>query len=509
LISGPDNTWGARAGRAPRARGADHGDRRDRRDHPADNVHTVHTADTVHNVHTVHTVHTAHTADTVHTVHSDHRIGVDRGAMVLLFIAFAVYAAVFALVSHGAESDWGAWGAGAYGLAAVLAGVCWRRYPGIPLIVALVGAFAVPAALLPDNLGPTSEVRVVARAASLWLAHGTPYLASGQLVSWRSYDPYLPGMSLFGLPRALGLHGSPGDPLFWLAIATIALLYAAFRIAAPDAAPPCAGCRRQALLRALLLLSTPVFAFPMALGVTDPPVIGLICVGLAWAATSRRPPASSGLPSGARPVGEAGRSGATSTWRPRDALLAGLAIGAACALKATAWPAFPIVFVLIFARDGRRAAASFASSSLGIFVALTAVTAPKLLAQPGALWQNLVAYPLGLSHRVTPAASPLPGHVLAESGSAGHLAAIGLLGAAALAVLLSLVFRPPRDIAAATFRLAIGFAAMFLLAPDTRFGYFAYPVGTLCWLALAVGIRRRAEFHPIRRGRRLALVRGP
>lgn len=465
------------AGRARRARGADHGDRRD---HPA----------------------------YPHNAHGDHRIGVDRRSMVLLFIAFAVYAAVFAVASHGAESDWGEWAAGAYGVAAVLAAVGWRRYPGVSLIVALVGAFAVPAALLPDNLGPTSEVRVVARAASLWLAHGTPYLASGQLVSWRSYDPYLPGMSLFGLPRALGLHGSPGDPLLWLAIVTIALLYAAFRIAAPGTAPQCAGCRRQALLRTLLLLSTPVFAFPMALGVTDPPVIALMCLGLAWAATSRRAPESSSRPSSTRAGSEVGRSGAASPARHREALLAGLAIGAACALKATAWPAFPIVFALILARDGRRAAAGFVGSSLGIFAALTAVTAPKLLAEPGALWQNLVAYPLGLSHRVTPAASPLPGHVLAESGSAGHLAAIGLLGAAAFAVLLSLVVRPPRDIEAATVRLAIGLAAMFLLAPNTRFGYFAYPVGILCWLILAVGIHRRVRAHPMLRGRRLALVRG-
>jgi hypothetical protein len=462
---------------ARRARGAYHGDRRDhgggggdRRDHGDGGGGGGDRSDRP-----------AHPR----TDHGDHRIGVDRRAMVLLFIAFAVYAAVFALVSHGAEADWGVWGAGAYGLAAVLAALCWRRYPGVSLIVALAGAFAVPAALLPDNLGPTSEVRVVARAASLWLAHGTPYLASGQLVSWRSYDPYLPGMSLFGLPRALGLRGSPGDPLLWLALVTIVLLYGAFRIAAPGAAPQCAGCRRQALLRTLLLLSTPVFAFPMALGVTDPPVIALMCLGLAWAATSRHAPG-----------------------RHREVLLAGLAIGAACALKATAWPAFPIVFALILARDGRRAAAALVGGSLGIFVALTAVTAPKLLAQPGALWQNLVAYPLGLSHRVTPAASPLPGHVLAESGSAGHLAAIGLLGAAAFAVLLSLVVRPPRDIGAATLRLAIGLSAMFLLAPNTRFGYFAYPVGILCWLVLAVGVHRRVGTRPMLRGRRLALVRG-
>lgn len=384
------------------------------------------------------------------------QVGVEPPLAVALFAIFASYAAVFALGAHGAESVWGAWAAGGYGAAAMVAMWSWRRHPGVSLLVALAGAFAVPAAILPDNWGATSEVRVVARAATLSLAHGTPYLAAKQLVSWRSYDPYLPGMSLFGLPHALGLPGPLGDPLIWLVIATVALLAAACRIVSPGAARRCDRGRRQALFRALLLLSCPVFALPMSLGVTDPPVIALMCLGLACTARRGHP------------------------------LLSGAAIGAACALKATAWPALPVVVALIAVRNGRYAAARLAGSALGSFLMLTAITAPALLAQPSALWQNIVAYPLGLSRRLTPAASPLPGHLLADAGSPGHLAAIVLLGGAALAMGASLVLHPPCDVQQASVRLAIGLAAMFLLAPDARLGYFAYPLGVLSWLILTV-----------------------
>ncbi len=414
---------------------------------------------------------------------SDHRVGVGTPLAVALFAIFAAYAAVFALVAHGAESVWGAWAAGAYGAAAAAAVWCWRRYPSVPLLVAIVGALAVPAAVLPVNWGATSEVRVVARAAAQWLAHGTPYLASGQLASWRSYDPYLPGMSLFGLPHALGLPGPLGDPVSWLALTTAGLLVAACRIAAPDAARRCEDCRRQAVLRTMLLLSVPVFALPMSLGVTDPPVIALLCLGLAWTARGAHVHAGGAFrASRAAPSGRFEEDVAPQ--RGNRPLLAGVAIGAACALKATAWPALPVVVALLAVRDGRRAATRFTSSALGTFLALVALTAPELIAHPRALWLNIVEYPLGLSHSPTKAASPLPGHLIASTGSLGHLVAIVLLAGAALALGASLILRPPRDIRQASVRLAVGFVLMFLLAPDARFGYFAYPLGILLWLVL-------------------------
>jgi phosphatidylinositol alpha-1,6-mannosyltransferase len=47
-----------------------------------------------------------------------------------------------------------------------------------------------------------------------------------------------------------------------------------------------------------------------------------------------------------------------------------------------------------------------------------------------------------------------------------------------------LVARPPRDVRAAVWRLAVGLTALFLLAPATRAGYFMYPLGLAAWLLL-------------------------
>ena len=46
------------------------------------------------------------------------------------------------------------------------------------------------------------------------------------------------------------------------------------------------------------------------------------------------------------------------------------------------------------------------------------------------------------------------------------------------------MIRPPRDVPAAAWRLAVGLALIFLLGPNVRFGYFIYPLGLIGWLAL-------------------------
>jgi hypothetical protein len=98
--------------------------------------------------------------------------------------------------------------------------------------------------------------------------------------------------------------------------------------------------------------------------------------------------------------------------------------------------------------------------------------------------QNTVLFPLGLSKYKTPAASPLPGHLLASTGMAGHWAAVALLVTAGLGFAVSLVVRPPDSARAAAWRLAVGLAVMFTLAPATRWGYFVYPIGLAGWLLL-------------------------
>src|SRR6202008_4111137 len=79
----------------------------------------------------------------------------------------------------------------------------------------------------------------------------------------------------------------------------------------------------------------------------------------------------------------------------------------------------------------------------------------------------------------SPAESPLPGHLIAQLGTAGHTAALALLAAAACAIVAWLLLRPPRDPAGATLRIAAGLGAAIILAPATRWGYLVYPLALL------------------------------
>jgi hypothetical protein len=380
------------------------------------------------------------------------------------YAVFALYAGAVAVFSGpGHDRSWGIWASFGYAAAALLA-VRWptRRGQRAALAASLAGALAAPVVWLATRAPATPDVAVVTRSAKMLLHHGSPYLPLAQLAhgGFLAYNPYLPVMAVFGLPRALGLPGLAGDPRPWLALATFLLLAAAFRVALGDRA-----WSGRPLRFAAFAVASPVLAFPLAEGITDPPVLALTCLALALVTGAGR--------SAARP----------GAWLAPAAWGAAVTIAVACAMKYTAWPAV-VVLTAMVARDGARAAARFAATAVGVAAVLTAVLAPAALAAPASLIQNTLAYPLGLTRVRTPAQSPLPGHVLATLGPAGHAAAIILLLAAGLGIAVSLVTRPPADGAAAARRLALGLALMFALSPATRFGYLAYPAGLYGWLAL-------------------------
>ena len=159
-------------------------------------------------------------------------------------------------------------------------------------------------------------------------------------------------------------------------------------------------------------------------------------------------------------------------------------------MKYTAWPALAVLIVMVAVRDGRRAAFRFTATALGTAIGLTAALAPAGILHPAAIVANTVAYPLGLTAARSPAASPLPGHLLATLGPAGHAVAIALLLVTGAALAASLAVAPPRTPAAAAQRIALGLTALFALSPATRFGYFCYPLALYGWVALA---GRRAQ----------------
>jgi Glycosyltransferase family 87 len=392
-----------------------------------------------------------------------HQHWLNRRRLLIANGAFAIYATALAVDTGHADRTWAIWAAAAYGVTTL---VLWltrhRRVPLImPLLLALAGALAAPVVWLATRVTPTAEVKVISQSAVLLLQHGTPYLPQGQLDSWVSYNPYLPVMAVFGLPKALGATGLWADPRLWLTAVSIALIWAAFAVAAPHR--HCEDCRHGVLLSTVFIAASPVIAFPLAVGITDPPVIALMFLTLALIA------------------------------RPSGLIKAAAALGVACAMKATAWPAVPVFTAMLAARDGVRKAWRFAAATLVIAGVLSVLMAPAALANPYALLQNTVLFPLGLTKHKTPAASPLPGHLLADTGMAGHWAAVGLLVAAGVAFVVWLIVRPPKDARAAAWRLAVGLAVMFTLAPATRWGYFVYPIGLVGWVLLT---RPPAESAP-------------
>jgi hypothetical protein len=253
------------------------------------------------------------------------------------------------------------------------------------------------------------------------------------------YNPYLPLMALFGIPRALLGPGLFTDPRIWFCVVFVAAFGAALALAGA----------RDVLRWTALVTATPVVAFSLTVGGTDVPVLALLCLGLAL------------------------------LWhRPRP-VLAGLVLGLAAATKATAWPALMVAVTLLAVRDGGRAVGRFAIAALASAAALIG---PVAVLWPRTLVQNTILFPLGLASIKSQAVSPLPGHLLADTGHVGRMIAVGALALAGLGVIGSLFVRPPRDVSSATWRLIIGLALMFTLAPATRFGYFMYPLGLWAWL---------------------------
>lgn len=372
-----------------------------------------------------------------------------RRTVAAWFGRFAVYAGLVAVFTGHADRAWAVWAFGGYAIATLLLwfGKSWI----VPLATVLGVGLVAPVFWLVTQQPATAEVIVISRSANRLLKYGTPYLPPGQLSDWKAYNPYLPVMELFGLPRSFGLTGALGDPRIWLAIVTAVLLGAAFAIAKPHRFRDCAQCRRHTLTLTAIALASPVFGFPLALGITDPPVIALLCLALTFAYRARW------------------------TW-------SGVALAVACAMKSTAWAAIPVLAVLAWVRHAPRTAAKFTVTTVAATGLLSLLGAPEAIAQPEAFLQNTVYFPLGLTPHKTPAQSPLPGHLLATMGPGGHLAAVALMAAAAVVFAGWLMLRPPRTALDAGWRLAVGYATVFVLDPASRFGYFVYPLGLLAWV---------------------------
>lgn len=352
--------------------------------------------------------------------------------------------------SLGPHRVWGAAAALGYTAAAVLAAS--GRSPRTAGAVAVTGAVLLPLLVLLAVDRAQLEVDIVARSAGLLLSEGTPYRERPTVPE--DFNPYLPGMAVFGIPEAVAGPGVFTDPRLWMGAAFLG----AFALALPAAA------RGEA---PRWLAACPPVALPLAVGGVDLPVAGLMCLGLARAGQ--------------------GRAGA-----------AGLALGLAAALKWTAWPAVPVALALLATArggDGRRGRdAALRCGFVALFTTAVLVL-PAALRDPGAFRAHVVDFPLGLTGAVSSAASPLPGHLLATHVPGGRTLALLLLGVSALLLAVSLFVRPPATASAAAARLALGLLLAIAFMPASRFGYLVYPVVLAAW---ALARQPPAHSHRVR-----------
>ncbi|MDI1461695.1 glycosyltransferase 87 family protein [Catellatospora sp. KI3] len=324
------------------------------------------------------------------------------------------------------------------------------------------------------------EVLVVEDSARRLLDTGTPYLGRAAIAllpePLLGYTPYQPGMAVFGLPRALFGSAAWTDARVWFALATAAcLLLAAHLLRLPAAAPehPRQGrapsyrfttkkgpfqttldrsagdagrvAQDSLLVRAVQAATVlPLCALTLATGGDDLPVLALCLLALALAARRR------------------------FGW-------AGVAIGAAAAMKLLAWP---VVVVLGAYALIRRHGVRYTAGAVGL--PLLAML-PPLLVEPAAFLENVIRFPTGHGLVTSPAASPLLGRLLAEHVPAGRTLALALLALTAVTIAAWLLRHPPRTTATVATLCAVGLLAAIVLMPATRFGYLLYPTALALW----------------------------
>jgi hypothetical protein len=303
------------------------------------------------------------------------------------------------------------------------------------------------------------EVPVVEQAAHRLAKGLDPYHASvvdGKVVSTvpgepavDAFYPYLPLMTVFGLPSSLHAPTQLTDARIMFSGVTLLVALGALALArAPSE-------RKIRTLQVLTVL--PTAALLLATGGDDMPVVAFLLLAMVLA--QRRRPGWSGV-----------------------------VLGIVSAMKFTAWPLAALA--LFAARDasGKRAPGRMV---LGMLVVAGPVVTPFLVHNPHVFIVNVILFPLGLSGVTSPAASPLPGHLLVNAFPAlRHVLPIAACAVGGTVLLRHLVRRPPSSAADVT-RLA-GWVMLIaiLVAPATRIGYLVYPINFFVWAALFKGADR-------------------
>ena len=310
----------------------------------------------------------------------------------------------------------------------------------------------------------------VVEQAGARLAHGKDlYHASvhdGHVVSaqkgepaFESFFPYLPVMSLFGLPSST--HGpiELTDARILFSVVTLLAVACALTL--------CRGPTERKMRTLQLMTVLPTAALPLATGGDDMPVVALLLLALVLA--QRRQP-----------------------------VLSGFVLGVVSAMKFTAWPLAALALFAARDAEGRRAPKRMA---LGMLIVAGPVVVPFLVQNPVTFVQNVVLYPLGLVGVASPAASVLPGHILVTR-SAGATSSPWRWPIGGAVLLRHLRLHPPTTAAEVASLGAWVMLVAILLAPATRVGYLLYPVDFFVWAHLLRGPEALEPVDQARRRRR-------
>jgi hypothetical protein len=177
---------------------------------------------------------------------------------------------------------WGLAAAIGYGLCTVVALVLPRRWVGPSVtVLGLAGAVIAPLVILAASADYQSEVGVVERSAAQLVSTGVSYLPNPQ--QRLDYNPYLPSMSLYGLPHqlldshpAVGAAGRllmiAGDARVWFAGVLTLCLLVSWRLLREGTARAASGFR--AIQAPLAIIAWPIVALPLCVSGVDLPTVG-------------------------------------------------------------------------------------------------------------------------------------------------------------------------------------------------------------------------------------------
>jgi hypothetical protein len=339
--------------------------------------------------------------------------------------------------------------------------------------VVFAGATAIPLGLeivWRSNGDPGShvqpEVTVIERGGQTIVKGKDPYHAvtnpNGKIVyhargesTVDAFLPYLPLMTVFGIPSYRKHDVALTDARIFFSLVTLLVAAVALCLCRAD------GRRKMRALQVIAIL--PTAALPLATGGDDMPVVAFLLLAMVLA--QRRQPFASGV-----------------------------VLGIVSAMKFTAWP---LAALALFAARNKKGERRPLIMFLGMLVVAGPVVVPYALQGPWAFFDNVILFPLGLSGVKSPAASPLPGHLIVTAFPFLHRALPVVVGTVGGLLLAWYLYKRPPQTASQVCKVAgVVMAVITLFAPATRIGYLLYPINFFVWAHLFSDRARGEQLEP-------------